>query len=308
MPSKRAETLLSLAAVAMCIGCSVPKFDVPYGSNSEQPTVSSIISRVKCELADMVRDPLQLAKTGVRSSPDTWHELFLLNGDYDVVITLSLETNDTGGLAPNITFMEPVTKLISFSFGGSATLSESRDHTFNDNFQISMRQLYAEVQWAQSPSSDLDEKIRAEWAHTCPLQDSNLSKVLGIKDFVAMGSQTERLPSTPVPSNGAATQAFGGSVSFLVTKNISGVGPIWTTTRWKGPGGLLGLSHVNTDKLTVAFAQGPNAGKPLSQFFSPTPPTRIEANGPNVNAYNFLQQQITQSINSQLQSLMNPVP
>lgn len=313
----------AMAAVMACTGCAVPKFDVPYTPNSGQPTISSIINRVKCELADLVRDPLQQIERGNYSSQDTWHEWFLLNGDYDVQITLSLEVNDTGGLTPSVTFMEPVTKLISFMFGGAANLSESRDHTFTDNFQLSMRQLYADAQMARDPSANLDEKARAAFSHTCPPRETNLSGMLGLKNFIAMGSQTERLPaesatqatpaksksgqpSSSAPSNNSATQAFGGTIAFLVTKNINGLGPTWTTTRWKGPGGLLGLSQVNTDKITLAFAQGPNVGQ--AALLGATPPSKVTPNGPNARAYNFQQQQITQSISSQLSTLLNQVP
>lgn len=326
MTSGKCLSYAALSAVLTCAGCAVPKYDVPYDETSGQPTVTSIINRVKCELTDMVRAPLTPGSTS--TAPLSGAELFLLNGDYDVVVTLTLEVNNTGGLTPSITFMEPLSKLTSFSFGGTATLSESRDHTFTDNFQLSIRQLYADAQMAGNPSLAPEPGLAnhpaalAEFAHRCPKGDTNLSEPLGIADFVGMGAQTERLPLEPTapaaaanpkpgqaaaPTTAAATQAFGGTVSFVVTKNVTALGPTWTTTRWKGPGGLVGLSHVNTDKIVVAFAQGPHAGQPL-QAFAATPPGAIRPNGPNVRAYNFLQQQITQSINSQLQLLLNGSP
>jgi hypothetical protein len=42
------------------------------------------------------------------------------------------------------------------------------------------------------------------------------------------------------------------------------LGPTWTLVQFKGPGGLASLSQVNTDKITLAFAEGPNVGKPLT--------------------------------------------
>jgi hypothetical protein len=100
-------------------------------------------------------------------------------------------------------------------------------------------------------------------------------------------------------SASTAIEAFGGVITFLVTKNISGFGPTWTTTRWKGPGGLIGLSKVNTDKLTLAFAQGPNAGQKMLPIGSIVP------NGPNLGAYSFTQQQLNQTISTQLQTLQS---
>lgn len=278
------------AVVLACAGCAVPTYDVTYTPNG-LPTVSSIIRHIKCELTDLVRDPVQEGDGPVKNA----FEQDLLNGDYDVQVTLELEVNDSGGLTPSIAFMEPISKLISFSLGGSATLSESRDHHFTDNFQLSMRQLYADAR-----------KAPAQAPGACPAADSNLGRTLGIRDFVAMGFQTDRLPPPPKPGQPAptpgasistATEAFGGVITFVVTKNVSGVGPTWTTTRWKGPGGLVGLSEVNTDKLTLAFAEGPNAGTKMPPIASIVP------NGPNLGAYSFTQQQLNQTISTQLQTL-----
>jgi hypothetical protein len=49
--------------------------------------------------------------------------------------------------------------------------------------------------------------------------------------------------------------AFGGYVDFVVTKNLNSVGPTWTLQHFKGPGSLAGVSEINTDKLTFAFAE-----------------------------------------------------
>ena len=289
---------IPFAGLMVCAGCAVPKYDVPYTSNG-LPTVFSTITHIKCELTDLVRNPLQQGSGPIKDILEN----DLLNGDYDVQVTLRLEVNDTGGLTPSVTFMEPITKLISFSLGGSATLSEARDHHFTDNFQLSMRQLYAD---AQKPPGE---------AHIqCPTDDSNfertvgigdnLERTLGIRDFVAMGFQTDRLPSGKQQSGSitSATEAFGGVITFVVTKNLSGVGPTWTTTRWKGPGGLVGMSQVNTDKLTLAFAQGPNAGQKMP------PIDKIVQNGPNLGAYGFTQQQLNQTISTQLQTLQSQLP
>jgi hypothetical protein len=278
----------------------MPKYDVPYTDNG-LPTVSSTIKHIKCELTDLVRDPLQEGSGPIKNA----FEQDLLNGDYDVQVTMELEVNDTGGLMPSITYMDPISKVISFSLGGSATLSESRDHHFTDNFQLSMRQLYADAQMkpTQAPGS-------------CPTGDSNLAGTLGVRDFVVMGFQTDRLPpevkqksaeqqqtsQQQGASSTTATEAFGGVITFVVTKNVSGFGPTWTTTRWKGPGGLVGLSEVNTDKLTLAFAQGPNAGQKMPPIGSIVP------NGPNRGAYGFTQQQLNQTISTQLQMLETQSP
>jgi hypothetical protein len=301
---------IPVAALAACAGCAVPKYDVPYYPNG-LPTVVSTIQHIKCELTDLVRGPL-LQGSG-RVDP---LEHDLLTGDYDVQVTLELEVNDTGELTPSVTFMEPITKLISFSLGGSATLSESRDHHFTDNFQLSMRQLYADAHAPPDKAHLVCPTGDGNLGRTLGLSD-NLERTLGIRDFVSMGFDTERehyLAAPPVapktaqqqqPSQQqnasitAATEAFGGVITFLVTKNISGFGPTWTTTRWKGPGGLIGLSQVNTDKLTLAFAQGPHAGTKVPAIGD------IVQNGPNLGAYGFTQQQLNQTISTQIQTLQS---
>lgn len=279
--------IVAFAALLFCAGCGIPKYDVPYTDNG-LPTVSSVIRNVKCELTDLVRDKYQEGSGTVKNA----FEQDLLNGDYDVQVTLELETNDAGGLTPSVTYMDPISKVMSFALGASATLSESRDHHFTDNFQYSMRQLYKEGQ--ETPKAP----------GTCATGDGNLGGTLGVRDFVAMGFQTNRLPSQVKPQGGgtisAATEAFGGVITFVVTKNLSGFGPTWTTTHWKGPGGLVGLSEVNTDKLTLGFAQGPNAGHAM-----PSSLDSIAPNGPNLGAFSFTQQQLNQTISTQIQTLQN---
>ena len=71
---------------------------------------------------------------------------------------------------------------------------------------------------------------------------------------------------------------------------MSGVGPVWSLVHFKGPGGV-NLSEINTDKITLAFAKGPNQGKPLV------------ANAFNKDAYLFLQQLLNSSANTQLLNL-----
>jgi hypothetical protein len=296
------------AALMACAGCAVPNYDVSSRSDG-LPTILSTIKHIKCELTDLVRRPVQEG-----SGPVDPLEQGLLNGDYDVQLTLELEVNDTGGLTPSVTFMEPITKLISFSLGGSANLSESRDHHFTDNFQLSMRQLYADAHAPPDKPHLVCPTDDNDLGRTLGLRD-NLRRTLGIRDFVAMGFDTDRLPTAPpktaqtkTPQTSqqqsasitTATEAFGGVITFLVTKNVSGFGPTWTTTRWKGPGGLVGLSQVNTDKLTLAFAQGPNAGTKM-----PSIGTTIDRNPPNLGAYNFTQQQLNQTISSQIQTLQS---
>ena len=171
-----------------------------------------------------------------------------------------------------LSYLNPLNKLESFTFGGSGRSSELRDHNFTENLQFSFREIY------------LDSK-RIPTAYPCPVADTNLAGTLGISDFVEMAATSPGLAEDRKSPN----SVFGGSVQFLVTKSVSALGPTWSLVHFKGPGGV-NLSEINTDKMTLAFAKGENAGKPLD----------VVVNAPNNKAYLFLQQLLTSSINSQL--------
>jgi hypothetical protein len=255
-------------------GCAPPEFDVPI-DRFGQPTVATIVRRIECEISQMVRD--DKGPSDVTSS----HRRFLLNGDYDVAVSLSLDVTEGGGLAPSLSYIEPLSKVASFMFSGNATLSEARDHNFTENIQISVRKIY----------TDWKSKVNL---HECPAEPgTNLAGTLNILDFVAMADSTPDLDENET----APKQVFGGYIQFTVTKNVNAVGPTWSLEHFKGPGGLASMSKVNLDKVTLAFAEGPNVGKRIE-----VPHTL----NPAANA--LLQQLITSSINSQLNAITNVVP
>jgi hypothetical protein len=267
---RRFRCLMSAVAVAGCglsAGCAVPSFDVPR-DNYDQPTVTTIIQRIQCEIRDMVRDDRP-------DDPASINRLFLMNGDYDVLVALSLEVDDTGGLAPTVSYVTPlVAAATSWTFGATGTLSEARDHTFSENIEISTRQIYSE--WKSG-----------ELRHDCPAANTNLAGDLGLKDFVSMATSSPDLDETL--QGGEKAGVFGGTIQFVVTKSLSATGPSWQLVRFKNIAALGSLSEVNTDKITVAFSQGNNKGKRLARI-----------NGFNAAAYNFLQQQLINSISTQL--------
>lgn len=273
------KTAIEISAACLltlcCEGCAVPHFDVPTDTVG-QPTVETVVQRIECEIRDMVRDD--------RADQDvtSFNRKFLLDGDYDVEVVLSVEVNDTGGLAPSLSYVNPLAAATSFMFSGAGTLSESRDHNFTENIQLSVRNIF------------IDWKTRAN-LHNCPAPDTNLAGTLGLKDFVAMAALT---PNLDQKQTLAGPGVFGGYVQFLVTKNLTSIGPTWTLVHFTGPGALVSLSEVNTDKITVAFAEGPNAGKPMRLAKIVTPFRR-----PNPFAHWYVQQLLTSQINTQLLQL-----
>jgi hypothetical protein len=219
-------------------GCAsvVPKFDIPTDPDSGTPTVRSIVDRITCEFNEMLEEP-------------TFRE-FLLMGDIDVALQLTLTVNDTGALTPSFTYTNGV-----FGFNAGATLSQSREQNFTETLYYSMRQL------------DRDNQL-AKAAGRVPLcngrVDTNLAGNLGLRNTVAIAIQSPNLNFSKklVGMDGE----FGGYVNFVVTKNLNAVGPTWTLAHFKGPGSFGAVSEVNTDKLVFAFAQGADVGKPYSVF------------------------------------------
>ncbi|WP_050400005.1 hypothetical protein [Bradyrhizobium embrapense] len=290
--------ILSFAFASIVGGCAVPHYDVPY-TNLGRPTVTTIVERIQCEIRDLVRSDV-----ADPSAPSSMYGPFLRSQDFDVLIAMSIDVNESGGLTPTMSYMNPLT---SFTFSASGTLSESRDHTFTENLQFSARQIYLDWYSAElAAKAGIDPRSLGLSTHDCPPADTNLSGTLGISDFVAMAARSDGLNMQKTADSDGV---FGGTIQFVVTKSVSAVGPTWALVHFNGPGGLGGLSQVNTDKITLAFARGPNLGKPL---LLPTlaelkPGFRASAGrrATNVKAYMLLQQQLTSGINTQLTILQN---
>jgi hypothetical protein len=178
------------------------------------------------------------------NNPASFHSSFLLTNDYVAAIALSLDVTNTGGLAPSLSYLNPVA---SFALSGSGTLSEARNANFTENIQLSFRKIYDGWKFNRIPFA-------------CPSADTNLAGDLGLRDFVALAARTPHLYES---SGSDSPEVFGGTVQFLVTKQVNSLGPTWTLIHFVGPGSV-NLSQVNTDKITLSFARGKEAGKPLA--------------------------------------------
>jgi hypothetical protein len=256
--------LISLFGCLICTGCAVPAYDVPLDEYG-QPTAKTIVERIQCEIRDMVRDDRP-------DDPASFHRLFLLNEDYDVTVALSLEVNDSGGLSPSVNYVNPLSVGRTFTFAANATLSEARDHTFSENIELSTRKIYSE--W------------KAGKPYECPPANTSLAGSLGLKDLVSMATSSPNLDEN---LKSGAKSVFGGTVQFVITKSLSATGPSWQLVRFKNVGALANFSEIYTDKITLAFAPGSNRGKRIA---------RVQ--GFNPVGYQFIQQQLINSINSQL--------
>lgn len=219
-------------------GCAaiVPQQDIPR--DEEGPTIKSITKRITCELA----------KT-LYASPRNYD--VLISNDVDVALQLSLDVNDSGSLAPSFTYLHPP----FFAFNVGANLTQSREQNYFQKLYYSMRQLDQEVKYLKKTTGE-------DLAKSCPEIDTNLAGNLGLQESFELAMTALNRLQWTAAAGSATDGAFGGYVNFGVTKNLNGVGPTWTLTHFKGPGNLAGLSEVNTDKISFAFARGPNAGKP----------------------------------------------
>ncbi|MDA9408898.1 hypothetical protein [Bradyrhizobium sp. CCBAU 45384] len=184
-----------------------------------------------------------LVRDDAPNAPMSWHRAFLLNGDYGVAIHLSLEVVDTGDLAISRT--------------DNISLPHTRN--FTQPLNKSMRDIYLE--WKSGTN-----------LYDCP---SNLAATLGFGSAVDNGARaTGPTLSSPAASGGA----FGQTMKFVVTGNPNDADG-WMLTSFENTSAVTGLPGVKINKMTFAFAPGPNTGKRIGQSMSRTP---------NVAALSFL--------------------
>jgi hypothetical protein len=147
-------------------------------------------------------------------------------------VSLTLQVDDNVGLTPTLSFIDPST---SFTFGASAALKGARQRIYTESLDLDVRSL----------------KRR----NCVPLPDAfDLSGTLGIVEAVDLGLGS--LEGGEDQAKFDKDKAFGQTIQFVVTKNVSAVGPAWTLTRFTGPGGLFGAERVDTNQLVISFAPG----------------------------------------------------
>lgn len=194
-------------------GCAgVPAFDI-----AGPPTVAQIIDKIQCEV-------LEAAYNHPRLRTENW----------TAVADLFLQVDDSVGVAPTLSFINPFTTPgEKFTFGASASLKGER------------QRIYAEK---------LDVPVNAIRKRACPPpQDRfDLTGNLGIVETVDLGLGSVGRDDVVRFSS---EKAFGQTIQFVVTRNVSGVGPTWTLVRFVG-GALFGAERIDTHKLIISFAPG----------------------------------------------------
>ena len=207
---------LGFGAVLALAACAGP----PDLNLPEGVTVAQIVDRVQCEV-------WQAAQKNPVLKRDKWV----------AVVDLLLQVDDSVGLTPSVAFIHPLSVVDGTSVAATAAgqLSGARLRIFTETLTLQVNNV---KERACYPRGD---------------RGIDLTGDLGIIEAVdlAVGS---------VDRNSAAQfaekDAFGQTIQFVLTKNVSNVGPTWTLTHFIGPGGLFGAERVDTHKLVISFAPG----------------------------------------------------
>jgi hypothetical protein len=257
----------ALLGLALVGGCSnIDQFDLPKNASTGGPTPKSIVTRLKCELAVLAADNYRFKD-------------FIDSNHFVVGVQLDLTVTDDGTLAPSFTYTNGI-----FSFNVGAKYDISRAQNFTERLFLSIDDIRAQTGGRAPNDPNFPGPL------DCPRVDTLLAGDLGIVRSVEMALFTPDLALISTKLSGTAG-AFGGSVNFMVTKNLNSVGPTYTLTHFKGPGSLAGISELNNDKLTFAFAARSATGN--------SPPT--------AKADSFLNTLIQGQIANQIGSLKSPM-
>jgi hypothetical protein len=225
-------SLICSALALNLAACGTAPFDAPLDERG-RPTVNQIIDRVDCEIY-----------TAFGNSNNEAAAKAL--GTWVAAVEITLTVSDTEGLTPSgglaLAFSEPLkTTGTSFGFGGSPVLYQTRTRTYDQKYTITNVRL-------------IKPEICSKWWHA----DFNLEGDLGLADQIYAGLHSvKNVGSVPYNTN----TGFGATVSFDISKGVSGVGPTWTLVRFKDAAGGLGLSRDDTHKVAITFT--PSSAPPL---------------------------------------------
>jgi len=205
--------LVAASAIALSACAGVPDFDI-----GSPVTVANIIDRIECETYLATKSHPKLRK-------DRWVG----------VADLFLQVDDTAGLTPSLTYIQPLaTAGTQWTLGVSGTVKRARQRVYNESIKLDL--------------SALNGK-------TCNKVDTDydLTGNLGIEETLDIASRS--LQKGEDTAAFADKEAVGQTLQFVLTKNIGG-GPTWTLTHFVAGGPLAGAERIDTHKLIVSFAPG----------------------------------------------------
>jgi hypothetical protein len=221
----------------MCLitgGCAgPPAFDTPGDI-----TVAQIVDHVVCEAR----------QAWASHSPDPNHFK-----NWVAVANLYLQVDDSGSIAPTLTYINPLAMMTSFMFGGTATLQDTRQRIYTQNLTVQL------VPVPNDPTAARCEKPQEK-----EFNPYNLTGDIGIQEVVDKAFTTMSSDSKMTPGSPQTSTAFGESLQFVLVKSLTAVGPTWTLKHFKGPGGFLNTSRTDTHKLIISFAPPSTSAQTLA--------------------------------------------
>ncbi|PAY06984.1 hypothetical protein CK489_14255 [Bradyrhizobium sp. UFLA03-84] len=158
--------------------------------------------------------------------------------NWAVSVNLTLQVDDSVGLTPTVAYVDPSA---SFSFGAAGTLKGARQRIYVETLDLEIASMKPRPSCKQQPDT------------------FDLSGNLGIEEAVNLGLGSIKEGD---PARFDKDKAFGQTIQFVLTKNVSGVGPMWTLTHFTGPGGFFGAERIDTNELVISFAPGVIVKKP----------------------------------------------
>lgn len=229
------NTLALSSLMAVLAGCTSPQLAVPYDAYG-YPDATAINKRIRCELADMVREHAD-------PSQNYAYRQFLTAGNYRIVALLTLSSKRTVGAKPQVDTTTQISGGL-FKFGVGANIAHTSDFSSSTFLEYRIDQL--------------QEGIRANPDHARCEDGGNLAGRLDIAHLVATSAP---LPLYQESTNQTYGQ-FGGTITFTVTSGVSSIGPTWVLQRISGPGAFGSYAREQTNKVTFAFYQEPRGSDP----------------------------------------------
>jgi hypothetical protein len=204
---------ISIAVATALGGCS----NIPPLGIEGPPTIRQIVDEIECEVAEAADKYPRLRRE-----------------DWAVAVDLTLQVEETAGLTPTVSFIQPfATAGTSFAFGASAALKGERKRIYEELLDLKINQIRNPRCLARTGYFDLTGN-------------------LGIVEAADLGLGSANLPLPQFHHD----KAFGQTIHFELTRNVSGVGPTWTLTHFTGPGGFFGAERVDTHELIISFSPG----------------------------------------------------
>ena len=282
---------VGLISVSLTIaGCgSVPSFDNLNGRPiTASPKVADLVTHIQCEI-------WRIKQTGEFPKLSTQK--------YVAFAQLTVDVTNLEGTAPSLNFIHPylapMTNL-TYGIGGQLTGTQHRNMTQSFSINLNDPQRDAEATCADQHKNKVGSQLAG---------DLGLEAI--IRDGMDRSQDDDFVFHQPIATTAGLNQTnlpvFGSTVDFTIVYGLSNVGPTWTLTHFKGPGGgsgggggggaagasggasggggsggaqgLLTLTRTNKDTLIISFAPvcpTPSTCPIPKPAFEPTPTPKLE--------------------------------